>query len=61
MIDGEIMLESKEGIGSIFTLILPYNDANINMSVIDTIIMENANEHLIAAANIEFSDIHYGS
>jgi signal transduction histidine kinase len=44
MIDGEIKLESKEGIGSIFTLILPVKDTNINMSIMDTVIMENVNE-----------------
>lgn len=59
VIDGEIELESKEGIGSMFSLMLPVKDTNISISVEDTVIAESANEYLITAADIELADIYY--
>ncbi|MDD4565547.1 MAG: HAMP domain-containing sensor histidine kinase [Eubacteriales bacterium] len=61
MMDGEIKLKSKEGVGSTFSLIFPIKHSNVSMTVQDAAIMEAANDQLITAADIEFSDIYYGA
>lgn len=56
MLSGEIKLESDEGVGSTFTVILP--DVKIMESLTEQTSMGNSNERLIKAAVLEFSDIY---
>lgn len=58
-LEGKIDVESKEGIGSTFTLIFP--TVSPGEASIDPLVMENHNEQLITASAIEFSDIYYGA
>jgi len=59
LLDGDIKLESKEGVGSTFTLIFPLIKS-CKISV-DPARIENPSEQLITASAIEFSDIYYGA
>lgn len=59
LMDGEIKLESKEGIGSTFSLMFPllysYKAAS------EHTVREMPSERLITASEIEFSDIYFGA
>jgi len=57
LLDGQIKVESKEGIGSTFSLFFPLlKDTNAEPSCI-----EKSNDNLMTASVIEFSDIYYGA
>jgi|GEM_PF-1672363 Signal transduction histidine kinase len=59
LMDGEIKLDSKEGVGSTFSLVFPMLKKGKLHS--DPIVMENHNDQLMTASAIEFSDIYYGA
>ena len=59
LLDGDIKLESKEGVGSAFTLVFPLIKSN--QISIDAARIEKPSEQLITASAIEFSDIYYGA
>ncbi|HVI40379.1 MAG TPA: HAMP domain-containing sensor histidine kinase, partial [Anaerovoracaceae bacterium] len=59
LLEGEIKVESKEGVGSTFSLIFPL--VKINKASMEPAIIETSNEKLITATAIEFSDIYYGT
>lgn len=59
LLDGDIKLESKEGVGSTFSLVFPLiKSSKIS---IEPARIEKPSEHLITATAIEFSDIYYGA
>jgi len=58
LLDGEIKLESKEGVGSTFSLVFPMiatGEASAEPAQID-----KSDEQLLTASAIEFSDIYFG-
>ena len=57
--EGKIDVESKEGVGSTFTLVFPA--VSPGEASLDPIVMESHSEQLITASAIEFSDIYYGA
>jgi len=59
LLDGDIKLESKEGVGSTFSLVFPLmKSSKISM---EPTRIEKPSEQLITASVIEFSDIYYGA
>ncbi len=59
LLDGDIQLESKEGVGSTFSLVFPLvKSSKISM---EPARIEKPSEQLITASVIEFSDIYYGA
>ncbi len=52
---GEIMLESKEGMGSTFTVLLPVT--KVDESTMEPMLIDLADNRLIQATAIEFSDV----
>lgn len=59
LLDGEIKVDSKEGVGSTFTLILPY--AKTGKVPAEPVLTDQTDEELATASAIEFSDIYYGA
>ncbi|HWQ80624.1 MAG TPA: ATP-binding protein [Anaerovoracaceae bacterium] len=59
LLDGEISVDSKEGVGSTFSLVFPLEKAR--KSYTDSALVEETGERLMAASAIEFSDIYYGA
>jgi signal transduction histidine kinase len=57
LLDGEIKVESKEGVGSTFSLYFPL--IKINQDEVPAV-FKASNEQLATATAIEFSDIYYG-
>ncbi len=57
--DGEINLESKEGVGSTFSIFFPLTCSRKSKK--QAFFPDNLNEQLTNATTIEFSDIHYGT
>lgn len=58
LLEGEIKLESKEGVGSTFSVFFPYTNSNKTYPELE--IIKNQNEHRNMAASIECSDVYYG-
>ncbi|MBC8157665.1 PAS domain-containing sensor histidine kinase, partial [Armatimonadetes bacterium] len=52
---GEIALESKEGVGSTFSILFPIT--KVDESSIEPTLIEIVDNRLIKAAEIEFSDV----
>lgn len=59
LLDGEIRLESKEGVGSAFSLAFPLTSAGETDP--EPSILDRTNEQLHTASAIEFSDIYFGA
>lgn len=59
LLDGEIKVESKEGVGSTFTLSLPF--VKTKKIPTEQIRTDQPDESLTRASAIEFSDIYYGA
>lgn len=59
LLDGEITLDSKEGVGSTFSLVFPINKAGKASTKPASV--DLANEQLVTASAIEFSDIYFGA
>jgi len=59
LLDGEISVDSKEGVGSTFSLLFPLE--NRKKAYMDPAMIAETSEHLLAASAIEFSDIYYGA
>lgn len=59
LLDGEIKLESKEGVGSTFSLVFPLITAE--KAGLEPTKCDNSGEQLLTASAIEFSDIYFGA
>ena len=59
LLEGDIKLESKVGVGSTFSLIFPAIQSR--KSVKKPLLIDKTNEQLLTATAIEFSDIYYGA
>ncbi len=59
LLDGEIRLESKEGVGSTFSLMFPMVKAG-EIST-ESAIVDKSSDHLLTTSAIEFSDIYFGA
>lgn len=59
LMDGEIKVDSKEGVGSTFSLFFPLEKPGEITAGED--LMQKPREQLITASAIEFSDIYYGA
>ncbi len=59
LLDGEIMVESKEGVGSTFSLLLPAE--NFGKAAVEPVRIEKNNDQRITSTAIEFSDIYFGT
>ncbi len=59
LMEGDIKLESKEGVGSTFSLLFPVPPSK--QSLKEPLVIETPNEQLLTASLIEFSDIYYGT
>lgn len=59
LLDGEITLDSKEGVGSTFSLVFPLNNAG--KAPAKPARIDSASEQLVTASAIEFSDIYFGA